>query len=103
MTLTQNSILRLISNHAVLSLLPELLPFVEQAKAARQMIAKIGSCTSCRKKVEMSPVADATFKFIIGLPSDRIVLLKQALGVERGKLYTYLPQLNGKPGLVELK
>lgn len=102
MILTVNHMARMLSTHEVIKFLPELLPFVEQVKAERARISGGGGCSACRERGRLAPIYNQAQQFVIGLPADRIAVLKSMLGVGAGKLLAYVPAKDGVPGLREL-
>ena len=102
MILTQQHIQRLISNHSVVQVLPELLPYVEELKALRSTLSRKGGCSSCKERSQIEPILTKTQNFIIGLGKDRIDVLANFLGAGKSRLYYWRPQSDGKPGLVLL-
>jgi hypothetical protein len=100
MILTQQTVSRLLSNHTVVQSLPELLPYIEQMRAARVTVEQAPGCKTCRDRSAVEPTLRQALQFIRGLAPDRLEVLKTFLG--GGRLYTYVPQSDGKQGLVEL-
>lgn len=100
MILTQQHIQRLLSNHAVIQVVPQLLPFVEEIKAIRERLSRKAGCSSCKERSELEPTLRRALSAVVALPPDRLAALAKHLGAT--KLFTYLPQSDGKPGLVQL-
>ena len=80
--------------------MPEMAQFVDQIKAINSLVAT-GGCRSCQVNSKMAPIVVQAQQFIAGLPKDRVDVLKSILGVG-GRLFAYVPNNLGKPGLREI-
>jgi hypothetical protein len=101
MIITANKALNLVSNHAVIQKVPELLDVVEAyVEANRQFKPKQG-CGDCKKADFFAPVETKALAAIAALPSDAITRLKSFLGVT--KLYINPASAGDQQGLKELK
>ena len=82
MIITGSKALRIVSNHAVLQKVPELLVPVEAyVKAARTYEAK-RNCKTCDRISFFSPVEEAALSAIAALPPDAVARLKEFLGAK---------------------
>lgn len=91
---------QLLQNGVLASVMPEMSSFTEQIRSINNLVAS-GGCRSCQVNSKMAPIVAQAQQFIIGLPKDRVAVLKTVLG-SSGRLFAYAPNNSGKPGLVEL-
>jgi hypothetical protein len=101
MIITASQALRIVSSHAVIKAVPELLEAVEaHVEANRQYQPKKG-CNGCNKSDFFSPVEKKALAAIDGLSSDAVDRLKKYLNVS--KLYINPPESGKNSNLRELK
>ena len=98
MIITSAKALTLVSSHAIVKVVPELLPAVEAfAEANRKWIPKQG-CADCNKSTFFAGVEDVALKAIAGLAPDAVERLREFIG--RRDLYINMPQ-PGKPTILK--
>ena len=101
MIISSSAAARIVSSHAILQAVPELLAPVEAyAMADRQWKSKT-NCKDCDRIKIFAGVEEQALKAIINLSSDAVQRLKDYLG--QGDLYVYLPVAGGKPQIKQLK
>lgn len=101
MTITGSRALTIVSNHAVLRAVPELLGVVEEFAAANRKWQPKKGCADCNKASFFAPVETNALQALGSLSPDAVARLKAFLG--KKELFLNLPQ-PGRPATVkELK
>lgn len=82
MIITAQKALNLVSSHAVLQKVPELLSPVEAFAQANKSWQPKKGCGDCKKSDFFSPVETVALEAIANLSSDAIIRLKDFLGAK---------------------
>jgi hypothetical protein len=101
MIISAPAAIRIISSHAILQTVPELLAPVEAYSLAERQWKGKANCKDCEKAKIFASVEEQALKAIINLPSDAVRRLREYLG--QGDLYVYVPVPGSKPQIKQLK
>lgn len=100
MIITANRALNLVSNHAVIQEVPELLDAVEAYVQKERQWAPKKSCGNCDRVSFFQPLEESTLRAIEGLSKDAIARLAKFVGAK--DLYINTASDNGKSNLKQL-
>lgn len=100
MIITSQKALRLVSNHEIVRVIPELLVLVEEYKSAEKIWASKQGCSNCKKAEYFEGVELKAVKAIQALPRESIDKLKKFMGAT--ELYLNLPNPGKKGQIVRL-
>jgi hypothetical protein len=90
MIITGQKALKLVSNHSVVTAVPELLPAVEAYVQAAKQYSPKRKCANCDRASFFNPVETQALNTIAALQPDAAARLKKFLGQQ--ELYVNLPQ-----------